>query len=67
MHYPEIKIVLIQRGLSQVQVARRLGRDPAWLSRVIHGWVVPSEAEKRAISKILQRDVRELFPDEAGK
>ena len=61
MRYPEIKVTLIRRGLRQVDVARRLGRDPAWLSRVIHGWLKPSPEDRRRLSVILKEPESRLF------
>jgi lambda repressor-like predicted transcriptional regulator len=58
----EIKASLILKGVSQVSIARKLGVAPSLVSMVIHG-TEKNEKIRKAIAKIIEKPVRELWPD----
>ncbi len=61
MNKTEYKIALVRKQLSQVALASKLRVDPAHLSRVVCGWIKPSEELKDKISKMLDADETTLF------
>jgi transcriptional regulator with XRE-family HTH domain len=58
-----LKMALIETGKRQGEVARALGVSESKMSLWVRGYRLPTEAEMRAIAKVLRRPVQQLFPD----
>ncbi len=43
------KVALLRKGMSQSELAARLGLHSSTLSRFIHGWTLPSKEMQKAI------------------
>lgn len=56
-----LKIAIIESGLSQVDVAEEADIDPTMLSRFVNGRRQPSEAEQKALARVLKRKPSQLF------
>jgi transcriptional regulator with XRE-family HTH domain len=56
-----LKLALLDAGLLQIELAQQLGRDPAWVSRLLNGWIEPSYADRQEIASFLRRDESEIF------
>ena len=48
-----LKIELIERGMTQRQLARSIGVDEATISEVVNGWRVPNEKLRMDIMNFL--------------
>ena len=57
------KIVLAAMGASNREVARRMGKTPAYLGRVLNGHVRASEQFRADLATILGLPVDQLFDD----
>ncbi len=60
----QLKIAMLQSGLKQIELARKLGIGEALCSKIINGWVNPKDELKKSISKILGKPIEELFINE---
>ena len=58
-----LKIALVARGVPSYITAKEVGISPNKLSRFVMGISCPNEQEKKVLSKILDKTVRELFPE----
>lgn len=56
-----LKLVLLERGISQLQVALDLGYDPSLLSKVIRGWERPSHQMIEDVGRYLALPATDLF------
>lgn len=59
-----LKIALMQRGLKQAYIAKAMGKDPAWVSRVVNGWIDPSGEDMTRLASVLNvglGEVQEMF------
>lgn len=52
----KLKAEIIQADMSELEVAREAKINYTRLSQIINGWVHPSQKEKEAISKILDKN-----------
>jgi transcriptional regulator with XRE-family HTH domain len=57
------KMALHQRGLTQRELAHRLGINENMVSRIVHGYQLPTPHLAKTISKWLGVKVVELFPE----
>lgn len=57
----EIRVEMIRKNVTQVEIARELGVNPATVSRVIDG-LITSDRIRRAIARKIGIDVRFLWP-----
>jgi len=57
-----LKIALLRRGTSQVELARAIGRTPAHVSRLIRGHVRVRARDRRRIASFLGITEAQLFP-----
>ena len=48
------RIALIRAGISQIELAARLGKDPSVVSRYVNGWLVPPAEVQQAIRAELE-------------
>jgi transcriptional regulator with XRE-family HTH domain len=58
-----LKIAIMESGKSQSDIAQTIGMYEPKLSRIVRGYAHPTEAEMRALAKVLRRPVQQLFPD----
>ena len=59
--YPNLKLQIFKRGVRQNHLARQIGISDPILSKIIHGYRVPSEAERRLLAACLEADEDWLF------
>jgi len=59
--YPNLKLEIFKRGIHQNQLARTLGIHEAILSKIIHGYREPSEAQRKLMAEYLQVSEQWLF------
>ncbi len=62
MDAKEIKIEFIRKGISQTQIARKIGRSPSMVQRVIARKVV-SRPVSQGIADAIERPLGEVFPE----
>ena len=60
-----LKIILLERGISQLQLALDLHYDPSLLSKVIRGWERPSPQFRDDVAAYLGVPSAELFEEVA--
>jgi len=58
-----LKFAIFEEGLTQKEVARRAGLDPAIISLIINGRYVPDSIQRAKIVKVLNKNESELFED----
>ena len=58
-----LRIAIIERGLKQTDVARRIGVDDARMSGFVHGRHEPTDRQKKRIARLLRKSVPEIFPE----
>jgi len=58
-----LKIAIVESGRTQIEVAKEGDIPESRLSRIINGHDEASDAERKAIARILKRKARELFPE----
>ena len=59
-----LKQVLRRRNLKQAHIAKALGKDQAWVSKIVNGWIDPSDEDMARLASVLDvglGDVREMF------
>jgi len=56
----ELKIALLKTKKSQMQVAQESGIDPSALSRILNGWLVPSENKAENLAQAMGITVKAL-------
>jgi len=67
--YPNLKLQIFKRGERQIHLAKQTGISEPILSKIIHGYREPTEAERKLIASQLQADeawLFEKFEGEAG-
>jgi len=57
----KLKQAIKQKGLTQNDVSEKIGKNPAFLSMVINGKWIPTDAEKALIANALQVQISEIF------
>lgn len=58
-----LKIAIVESGLSQADVAADIGMHDTKLSLIVNGRRRPSEAEQKAIARVLKRKPSQLFAE----
>jgi len=53
--YFELKRAILESGLKQIFIARKLGLDPALLSKKLNGYRPITQTEKKQLAEILKR------------
>jgi transcriptional regulator with XRE-family HTH domain len=56
-----LKVAIVESGLSQVDIAEAIDMHDTKLSFIVNGRREPSDAEQKAIARVLKRKVSELF------
>ncbi|HXP46681.1 MAG TPA: helix-turn-helix transcriptional regulator [Terriglobales bacterium] len=59
--YPNLKLQIFKRGERQNHLARQMGISDAILSKIIHGYREPTEAERTLLAARLEADETWLF------
>jgi transcriptional regulator with XRE-family HTH domain len=59
--YPNLKLQIFKRGDHQNHLARALGINETMLSKIIHGYREPTEAQKKLLASYLDADEAWLF------
>jgi transcriptional regulator with XRE-family HTH domain len=59
--YPNLKIAIFKTGIHQNRISKMLGINEANLSKIIHGYREPSEAQRRMLATYLEMDETWLF------
>jgi hypothetical protein len=57
-----LKQALYRRNLKQAHIAKALGKDPAWVSRLVRGWIEPTDVDTERIAQATGISVDELKP-----
>lgn len=60
---PKYKLLveIKKKNLNQRKLAQAIDVDPAIISKIVNGHLIPSEKEQVLIAEALNTDVRELF------
>ncbi len=59
--FPNLKLQIFRRGSHQNQLARIIGMDETILSKIIHGYRVPTAAQRRILARFLEAEEEWLF------
>ncbi len=59
--YPNLKLQIFKLGIHQNHIARALRIDESILSKIIHGYREPSEAQRKQLADFLKVEVTWLF------
>lgn len=59
--YPNLKIAIFKKGIHQNRISKVVGINEANLSKIIHGYREPSEAQRRLLATYLETDEAWLF------
>ncbi len=59
--YPNLKLQIFKRSVRQNHLAKQMGISDAILSKIIHGYREPTEAERRLLAAYLDADEDWLF------
>ncbi len=62
-----IKLAFMNAGITQYTAAHHLGVSETRVSRIVTGRIQPSDAEKRALARLLRTTVDALFVDDADE
>jgi len=61
--YPNLKLQIFKRGVRQNHLARQIGISDPILSKIIHGYRQPTEAERKLLAACLEADENWLFEE----
>jgi len=64
--YPNLKLEIFKLGIHQNHLAREVGIGESILSKIIHGYREPSEAERATLATYLNADPAWLFQKYEG-
>lgn len=59
--FPNLKLQIFRRGSHQNQLSKAVGIDETVLSKIIHGYRVPTVAQRRILASYLEADEEWLF------
>ena len=62
-----LKSQILAKGISQIQIARDLGLNDSYISKVVNNWVTPSKDLKEKLARLLDCPVSEIFKDQEDK
>jgi transcriptional regulator with XRE-family HTH domain len=57
----KLKVQLIERGITQVDLARGIGRSPAHVCRIVRGITRPRARDRKLIAAFLGVEQEQLF------
>jgi ribosome-binding protein aMBF1 (putative translation factor) len=49
-----LKLLLVEKGIRNFDLAKHLGCDPAKISKIVNGWLDPDPETKAKIAKFLR-------------
>ena len=61
-----LKFAILESGLTQIAVAKAADIHDSRLSRIVNGHDDPSDAEIKALARVLKRKPVQLFPEAAA-
>jgi transcriptional regulator with XRE-family HTH domain len=61
----KLKVKLIERGLSQFEVCRKLGVSDSWFSKIMNGWLSCPEEIQVKLANLLNCEIHEIFDQES--
>ena len=61
--YPNLKLQMFKLGIRQNHIAKELGMADPTLSKIIHGYKVPSDREKKLLADYLSSNEEWLFEE----
>ena len=61
--YPNLKLQIFKRGVRQNHLARQIGISDPILSKIIHGYRLPTQAERKLLAACLEADEKWLFEE----
>jgi transcriptional regulator with XRE-family HTH domain len=56
----KLKVLLMQKGLYQIELANKMGRSQTWVTQIIFGDRHPTKEEVKKIAQILETTPEEL-------
>ena len=56
-----LKVLMIEKGIKNFDLAKHLGVDPTKSSQIVHGWIDPDPETKKRIAEFLGVDQVELW------
>lgn len=57
----KLKILMIKKGVKNFDLAKHLSVDPAKISKIVNGWIVPDETLKKSIADFLAVPVTSIW------
>jgi transcriptional regulator with XRE-family HTH domain len=60
-----LKVAILESGLSQIEVAKAADLHESRLSHIVNGHRAASDAERKALARVLKRKPVQLFPSPA--
>jgi ribosome-binding protein aMBF1 (putative translation factor) len=57
----QLKILMIEKGIKNFDLAQRLKVDPAKVSKIINGWLTPDDKLQKQIAQILKVSANEIW------
>jgi len=66
MNKQTFQIALLKKGVPACALSKVLGIDRATISRIVNGWITPTEKQKKEICKYLGVSVDEIFTEDSG-
>jgi len=64
--YPNLKLQIFKRRVRQNSLAKEIGISDAILSKIIHGYREPTDAERKVLAACLEADENWLFEEFDG-
>ena len=61
-----LRDAIFRSGKRQIEIADRVGIHESRLSKILHGRAEPTDAEMKAIAKVLKQAPEALFPQLAA-
>jgi ribosome-binding protein aMBF1 (putative translation factor) len=59
----QLKILMIEKGVKNFDLAKRLKVDPAKVSKIVNGWIVPDGKLQKQIAQVLKVAVNEIWSE----
>jgi len=59
--FPNLKLQIFRRGSHQNRLAKAVGIDETVLSKIIHGYRVPTPSQRQVLANYLEADEQWLF------
>ena len=51
-----LKVLMIEKGIKNFDLAKHLGVDPTKSSQIVHGWIDPDPVTRQKIAEFLEVD-----------